>query len=184
MIERNKGFTNLSAGYLFPEVSRRRREYLEAHKDAKIISLGVGNTTEPLMPHISSAMAKYAEGLATQEGYSGYGDDGGMIALREKLSSVFYKGKIDSSEIFISDGAKCDIARIQTLFGSNVPIAVQDPAYPVYVDGSIIIGSAGEPLPEGGSKGVVYMPCVPENNFFPDLSVVKPNSLKIGRAHV
>lgn len=176
MIKRNTGFSNLTAGYLFPEVARRRREYAASHPDAKIISLGIGNTTEPLTSHISKAMADYSLSLATPEGYSGYGDEQGMTALREKIASVFYPGMAEASEVFISDGAKCDIARIQTLFGREVPIAVQDPAYPVYVDGSVIVGSAG-PAEETGYKGVVYMPCTPENNFFPDLSVVKPNSL-------
>ncbi len=176
MIKRNSGFTNLAAGYLFPEVARRRKAYAASHPDARIISLGIGNTTEPLTEHISKAMSDYSLALATPEGYSGYGDEQGMTALREKIATIFYPGLVNPSEVFISDGAKCDIARIQVLFGKDVPIAVQDPAYPVYVDGSVIIGSAGEP--EGsGHKGVTYMPCTPENNFFPDLSVVKPDSL-------
>ena len=74
MIKRNTGFSNLTAGYLFPEVARRRREYAAVHPDAKIISLGIGNTTEPLSKHIAKAMSDYALGLATPEGYSGYGD--------------------------------------------------------------------------------------------------------------
>ena len=178
MINRNNGFSNLTAGYLFPEIARRRREYAAKHPESSIISLGIGNTTEPLSPHIAKAMSDYALALATPEGYSGYGDEQGLTALREKISKVFYPGMIDASEVFISDGAKCDIARIQTLFGSDVKVAVQDPAYPVYVDGSVVIGAAGKMKADGtGYEGIVYMPCVPENNFFPDLSVVPENSL-------
>ena len=176
MITRNEGFANLTAGYLFPEVARRRREYAAAHPDAKIISLGIGNTTEPLPKFIAKAMADYSLGLATPEGYSGYGDEQGNTELRKKIAGVWYKGLADESEVFISDGAKCDIARIQTLFGRNVKIAVQDPAYPVYVDGSVIVGAAGKNN-GSGYEGVTYMPCTPENDFFPDLSVVEPNSL-------
>jgi LL-diaminopimelate aminotransferase len=176
MIKRNKGFSNLSAGYLFPEVARRRREYAASHPDAKIISLGIGNTTEPLPPYIAKALSDYSLGLATTKGYSGYGDEQGNTELRKKIAEVFYSGMATADEVFISDGAKCDIARIQTLFGSDVQIAVQDPAYPVYVDGSVITGAAG--ANDGtGYKGVTYMPCTPENNFFPDLSVVQKNSL-------
>ena len=178
MIERNIGLANLTAGYLFPEIARRRREYAAAHPEAKIISLGIGNTTEPLSPHIAKAMSDYALGLATPEGYSGYGDEQGMTALREKIASVFYKGMADASEVFISDGAKCDIARIQTLFGGKANIAVQDPAYPVYVDGSVVIGAAGSAKKDGsGYEGVTYLPCTPENHFFPDLSKIQPNTL-------
>lgn len=176
MIKRNTGFKNLTAGYLFPEVARRRREYQEKNKDAKIISLSIGNTTEPLPEFIAKAMADYSMALSTAEGYSGYGDEQGNSALRAKIAEVWYKGLASADEVFISDGAKCDIARIQTLFGSKVKVAVQDPSYPVYVDGSVIIGAAGKNS-GNGYKGVTYMPCVPENNFFPDLSKIKKNSL-------
>ena len=178
MIKRNTGFSNLTAGYLFPEVARRRREYAASHPEAKIISLGIGNTTEPLSKHIAKAMSDYALGLATPEGYSGYGDEQGNTALREKIAGVFYKGMADASEVFISDGAKCDIARIQTLFGKNVKVAVQDPAYPVYVDGSVVVGAATEAKKDGsGYEGITYLPCLPENNFFPDLSKVQTNTI-------
>lgn len=176
MIERNSGFENLAAGYLFPEVAKRRREYQAKHPDAKIISLGIGNTTEPLTPHIAKAMADYARSLGTAAGYSGYGDEQGNSNLREKIAEVLYKGMAKADEIFISDGAKCDIARVQTLFGRKTPIAVQDPAYPVYVDGSVIVGAAGK-AGKNGYKGVTYLPCTAENKFFPDLKLVKPNSL-------
>ena len=176
MIKRNTGFTNLTAGYLFPEVARRRREYQEKNPQAKIISLGIGNTTEPLPVFIAKAMADYSMALSTKEGYSGYGDEQGNTELRKKIAEVWYKGMAEADEVFISDGAKCDIARIQTLFGSKVKIAVQDPAYPVYVDGSVIVGAAGKNN-GSGYKGVTYMPCTPENSFFPDLSKIKKNSL-------
>ena len=176
MIKRNTGFSNLSMGYLFPEVARRRREFAQKNPDAKIISLSIGNTTEPLPECIAKAMADYSMGLATTEGYSGYGDEQGTPTLRAKIAEVWYKNLLDADEVFISDGAKCDIARIQTLFGRKTKVAVQDPAYPVYVDGSVIIGSAGKPF-SSGYKKVTYMPCTPENNFFPDLTKVRKNSL-------
>lgn len=177
MIQRNPGFANLTAGYLFPEVARRKNEYLKNHSDAKIISLGVGNTTEPLTPHIAKAMSDYALSLGTPQGYSGYGDDFGSSDLRKKIAEEFYPNEnIEPDEVFISDGAKCDIARVQTLFGRDVNLAVQDPSYPVYVDGSVIVGAAGANS-GSGYDGIVYMPCTAENNFFPDLSQVKKNSL-------
>ncbi len=177
MLTRNEGFENLTAGYLFPEVAKRRREYQQVHPDAKIISLGIGNTTEPITPHIAKAMSDYIQKLTTKEGYSGYGDEQGLSALRKKIAEVLYKDMATEDEVFISDGAKCDIARIQTLFGRNSKIAVQDPAYPVYVDGSVIVGAAGKASPDGGYEGVTYLPCTAENDFFPDLSVIKPDTL-------
>ena len=175
MINRNSGFENLTAGYLFPEVARRRREYLASHPDAKIISLGIGNTTEPLPEYIAKKMSDYVMGLATKEGYSGYGDEQGLTQLREKIAQVFYPGLVSGDEVFISDGAKCDIARIQTLFGANVR---QAEAYvgAIYVDGSVIVGAAGKNN-GSGYEGITYMPCLPENNFFPDLSKIEKNSI-------
>jgi LL-diaminopimelate aminotransferase len=175
MISRNPKIANLKAGYLFPEIAKRRREYAAAHPGAKIISLGVGNTTEPIMPHINAGLVEGARKLGTVEGYSGYQDEG-MAELREKISSVFYGGKFSIDEIFISDGAKCDIGRLQVLFGAGTKIAVQDPSYPVYVDGSVLAGAAGGWQGEGYA-GITYLPCTAENNFFPNLDLIPQNSL-------
>ena len=175
MVRRNPCVANIKAGYLFPEVAKRRREYADAHPGAKIISLGVGNTTEPIPPHIGAALVEGARRLGTAEGYSGYWDEG-LLELREKISDVFYGGRFAPSEIFISDGAKCDIGRLQLLFGREVGVAVQDPSYPVYVDGSVLAGAAGGHS-GAGYEGIDYLPCSPENGFFPDLSRVRPNTL-------
>jgi LL-diaminopimelate aminotransferase len=182
MIKRNPGFANLTAGYLFPEISRRRLAYLAAHPEAKLISLGIGNTTEPLTPHIDAGLIEAAKRLATLEGYSGYGDEQGLTALRERISAVFYGGQIAPDEVFVSDGAKCDIGRLQLLFGRDVEVAVQDPSYPVYVDGSVIIGAAG-PYQDGsqggqaGYAGIRYLPCTADNGYFPDLGDLPENGL-------
>jgi len=178
MLNRNKNIANLASGYLFPEVAKRRRLYAAAHPEANIISLGIGNTTEPLTPHIVEGLKAEVVRLGTPEGYSGYGDETGLTALRAKISEVLYKGIVSLEEVFISDGAKCDIGRLQYLFGSDVSVAVQDPAYPVYVDGSVMVGAAGS-VPAGatGYKGITYMPCTTENGFFPNLSAIPRNSL-------
>ncbi|GBU29379.1 L,L-diaminopimelate aminotransferase [Treponema sp. R8-4-B8] len=175
MITRNQNIANLKAGYLFPEIAKRRREFAAAHPEAKIISLGVGNTTEPIFPHTNKGLVDGAKKLGTVKGYSGYQDEG-MAELREKISSVFYKGKFSIDEVFISDGAKCDIGRLQTLFGAGTKIAVQDPSYPVYVDGSVLVGAAGGWI-GSGYAGITYLPCTAENNFFPNLELIPQNSL-------
>lgn len=179
MIKRNRNYTNIAAGYLFPEIAKRRREFQAANPGARIISLGIGNTTEPLTPHIADAMKRYVEALGTKEGYTGYQDDSaGIPKLRERISSVIYGGKVKPCEVFVSDGAKCDLGRLQAMFGAEVKVAVQDPSYPVYVDGTVMAGAGGkEPAGENGFKDITYMPCLPENGFFPDLSAVQKDSL-------
>jgi LL-diaminopimelate aminotransferase len=166
---------NLKSGYLFPEIARRRREFAAAHPDAKIISLGVGNTTEPVLPHINEGLVEGARRLGTVAGYSGYADEG-FEELRRRISEVYYQGKFGVDEIFISDGAKCDIGRLQMLFGSGVNVAVQDPSYPVYVDGSVLAGAAGAAAGTG-YRGVTYLPCTMDNGYFPDLDKLPVNSL-------
>ena len=175
MLKRNPCIANIRAGYLFPEIAKRRREYAAAHPQARIISLGVGNTTEPILPHIDAGLVEGARKLGTVEGYSGYQDEG-LLALREKISEVFYGGLFAADEIFISDGAKCDIGRLQLLFGAGTPVAVQDPSYPVYVDGSVLIGATGG-WEGSGYKGITYLPCTAENDYFPDLSRLPANCL-------
>lgn len=140
-VERNVNFAKLQGGYLFPEIARRRTAYLEEHPEMadRIISLGIGDTTQPIPPHILSGLVEGASKLGTKDGYSGYGAEQGMAALREKIASSLYNGIIDADEVFVSDGAKCDIMRLQQMFGPQVISAVQDPSYPVYVDTRYVV---------------------------------------------
>jgi LL-diaminopimelate aminotransferase len=161
MVERNKNFSRLKAGYLFPEIAKRRKTLAEKEPTANIISLGIGNTTEPLTTTICNGLTQATKKLATLQGYTGYGDEQGLPELRSAIAEKLYNNLVSPEEITISDGSKCDIGRLQVLFGAQATVAVQDPAYPVYVDGSIIIGA---------DANLAYMPCSPENNFFPDLS--------------
>jgi LL-diaminopimelate aminotransferase len=171
-VARNPNFAKLQAGYLFPEIARRRNAYLAEHPEAKIISLGIGDTTMPIPTHILSGLQTGATKLGTKEGYSGYGAEQGVGNLRAKVAEKLYNNLILPEEVFISDGSKCDIGRLQVMFGQAVTSAVQDPSYPVYVDSSVMMGQTSpvtDSTPKGQHPGVVYMPCNPSNNFFPDL---------------
>lgn len=169
-VVRNENFAKLQAGYLFPEIARRRRAYLEKHPEAKIVSLGIGDTTLPIPKHILKGLVDGAAKLGTKEGYTGYGAEQGNTDLREKIASKLYNNKVKPEEVFVSDGAKCDISRLQMMFGPNVVTAIQDPSYPVYVDTSVMVGQTG--LVDPATKqfqNIIYMPCTPQNNFFPDV---------------
>lgn len=158
MAERNPAFTRIQPAYFSHEVHARKEKFLKQHPEAKIISLGVGDTTEPFPLSIAEAMGHAAKRLSTREGYQGYGPPQGSAELRQKIAARMYQDKIHPEEIFISDGAKSDLARWQLLFGSGASIAVQDPSYPVYAEGSILLGS----------ENILYLPCKAENEFFPD----------------
>lgn len=170
-VERNENFQKLAGGYLFPEIGRRRNAYLEKNPKMadRIISLGIGDTTMPIPPHILNGLVEGVHKLGTKGGYSGYGPEQGQALLREKIAKVLYNDLIDPSEVFVSDGAKCDIMRVQQMFGNKVISAVQDPSYPVYVDTSVMMGQTGNQDPNSKQyDNIVYMKCGPENNFWPE----------------
>ncbi|KAL6989494.1 LL-diaminopimelate aminotransferase, chloroplastic, partial [Sarracenia purpurea var. burkii] len=172
-VYRNANMAKLQAGYLFPEIARRKAAHMLKYPDAQVISLGIGDTTEPIPEVITSAMEKRSHALSTVDGYSGYGAEQGEKTLRATIASTFYGDLgIEEDDIFVSDGAKSDISRLQVLFGSGVSMAVQDPSYPAYVDSSVIMGQTALYQKDVGYGNIEYMKCTPENGFFPDLSTV------------
>lgn len=178
MVQRNPHLAKLQAGYLFPEVHKRVQAFLQRHPEASLISLGIGDTTEPIPTCIVEGFKQQSEALGTLSGYKGYGREQGELKLRQSIAEEIYHHQIEPDEIFISDGSKCDIGRLQVLFGQQASIAVQDPAYPVYVDTSVILGQTSTFNKETGQyDSIVYMPCEPVNQFFPDLSQTPRTSL-------
>ena len=165
----NQNYNKLTAGYLFPEIARRTRQFLEQNPQAKILKLGIGDTTEALTPAIVAALHKGVDKLANVETYSGYCHEQGNTELREALVKHYQKFNVNlkPEEFFVSDGAKPDTGNIQSIFAKNNIIAVQDPVYPVYVDTNVIAGRTGN-VENGLYQGIVYMPCTEENNFFPN----------------
>ncbi len=167
----NENFLKLQAGYLFTEIGRRIRSFKDQNPDAKIISLGIGDVTQPLAAAIVEAMHKAVDEMSRRETFHGY-DDGhiGYEFLRAAISENDFKARgveIDIDEIFISDGAKCDIANIQEIFGLDNVVAVTDPVYPVYVDTNVIAGRTGPADEKTQYDKIVYMPCTAENEFVP-----------------
>lgn len=173
----NENFLKLQAGYLFPEIGKRRRVFQQAHPDVKIISMGIGDVTQPLAPAVIDAMYKAVGEMAKRETFRGYDDDGiGYRFLREAISNNDFRTRgvaIDPDEIFVSDGAKSDTANIQELFGLDSIVAVPDPVYPVYVDSNVMAGRTGSMSSPGIYQKIVYMPAVAGNNFVPDLPAQK-----------
>ena len=135
MTKINENFLKLQAGYLFPEIGRRKRAFKEANPDADIISMGIGDVTQPLVPAVIEAMKKAVVEMGNSETFKGYDDGGiGYGFLREAIKENDYKARgvdIDIDEIVISDGAKCDTGNMQEIFGLDNVIAVSDPVYPV-----------------------------------------------------
>ncbi len=168
MVYPNKNLEKLPSNYLFPEILRKTETFQKLHPDADLISLSIGDTTQAIPLPIARAMADAAHALAEPKTYTGYESERSSAPLRQEIASEFYKG-ISADEIFLHDGAKPDIGRLQAFFGPDVTIAIQDPCYPVYLEGSLLAGVRKE--------NIFFMPCTPENNFFPDLSRQKKTDL-------
>ena len=164
----NDNYLKLKAGYLFPEIARRVNAFAQANPDAKIIRLGIGDVTEPLPEACRTAMIKAVEEMGDRATFQGYGPDQGYDWLREKIAAQDFQARgcnLDKSEIFISDGSKCDTGNILDIFGNNNTIAVTDPVYPVYVDTNVMAGHTGPANETGEYDGLVYLPITAENNF-------------------
>jgi LL-diaminopimelate aminotransferase len=164
----NSNYLKLKAGYLFPEIARRVSSFAEANPDAKIIRLGIGDVTEPLPEACRTAMIKAVEDMGDRSSFKGYGPEQGYAWLREKIAAQDFQSRgcqVDASEIFISDGSKCDCGNILDIFGDDNKIAVTDPVYPVYVDTNVMAGHTGDANEKGEYGGLVYLPISAENNF-------------------
>jgi LL-diaminopimelate aminotransferase len=164
----NDNYLKLKAGYLFPEIARRVNAFAQANPDAKIIRLGIGDVTEPLPQACREAMVKAVDDMADRTSFKGYGPEQGYEWLREAIAQNDFKARgcdIDASEIFISDGSKCDCGNILDIFGDDNAIAVTDPVYPVYVDTNVMAGHTGDANENGEYGGLVYLPITADNQF-------------------
>ncbi len=164
----NNNYLKLKAGYLFPEIARRVNAFAQANPDAPIIRLGIGDVTEPLPVACRAAMTQAVEDMGDREKFKGYGPEQGYAWLREAIATNDFQARgcdIDASEIFISDGSKCDCGNILDIFGHDNTIAVTDPVYPVYVDTNVMAGNTGDANDKGEYGGLVYLPITAANDF-------------------
>ena len=170
MAQINDNYLKLKAGYLFPEIGRRVRAFAAANPQAKVIRLGIGDVTQPLTPAILKAFHAAVDDLGSESSFMGYGPEQGYDFLIDAIIEKSYNPlgvQLKSTEMFISDGSKCDCANILDIFALDNTVAIGDPVYPVYNDTNVMIGRTGDADEKGYYKGLVYMPCTEENGFFP-----------------
>ncbi len=172
MTKINENFLLLEAGYLFPEITRRVLAYTDKNGDNSIIKLGIGDVTEPLAGAVVEAMHRAVDEMGSSASVRGYGPEQGYDFLIEQIIKNDFASRgvtLDASEIFVSDGSKCDTGNFQEVFARDNVVAVTDPVYPVYVDTNVMAGRAGCADSAGRYSGIVYMPATPDNNFVPAL---------------
>ncbi len=167
----NDHFLKLPDNYLFADIAKKVNAFKVSHPQAKVISLGIGDVTRPLCPAVTEAMHKAVDEMAVKSTFRGYGPEQGYQFLREAIVKNDFLPRgvhLDTSEIFINDGAKSDTGNIQELVRWDNSIGVTDPIYPVYIDSNVMIGRAGV-VENGRWSNVIYMPCTEENNFVPQI---------------
>ena len=172
----NANYLNLRSSYLFSEIASRVAAHAAKNPDQKIIRLGIGDVTQPLVPSVIAALQKAVAEQATAGGFMGYGPEQGYEFLREAIVKDCFAGLgIGADEVFISDGAKCDVGNFQELFATDCKVAITDPVYPVYADANVMAGRGGAPDDSGKFAGMIYLPCTAENNFVPELPKETPD---------
>jgi len=157
----NENFLALQDSYLFSTIAKKVEKFTKENPDKKIIRLGIGDVTKPIVPACLEAMHKAVEEIGTQEGFKGYGPEQGYEFLRKAIVENDYQARginIEEEEIFVSDGAKCDCGNIVDIFAQDNKVAITDPVYPVYLDTNIMCG-----------RNITYLPVTEENNFIPQI---------------
>ena len=179
MYKINTNYQKLPGSYLFSNIAKKVNAFTEAHPEADIIRLGIGDVTQPIAPAMIEAMHKAVDEMGDAKTFHGYAPDLGYAFLRDAIVAHDYQARgcdISADEIFVSDGAKSDSGNIQEIFGLDNKIAVCDPVYPVYVDTNVMAGRSGEYNPNTQNfDGMIYMPCLEENDFVPEFPKENPD---------
>ncbi len=168
----NDHFLKLPNNYLFADIAKKVNIFKAQHPKTDVISLGIGDVTQPLCPAVIEALHRATDEMATASGFRGYGPEQGYDFLRDAILKHDFLARgihLDRDEIFVNDGAKSDTGNFQELIRWDNSIAVTDPIYPVYIDSNVMIGRAGIKGKDGHWSNVIYLPCTAENGFVPEL---------------
>ena len=172
----NKNYYDLTESYLFSTIARKVKAYSDANPDANITKLGIGDVTLPLAPSVITAMHKAVDDQASSATFHGYGPEQGYEFIKAPIQA-YYKRRgvdLDINEIFISDGAKSDIANIMDIMDNDNIVIMPDPVYPAYLDVNIMLGrkvlftignkeNGFKPLPDKSVKADIIYICSPNN---------------------
>ncbi|WP_302616594.1 aminotransferase class I/II-fold pyridoxal phosphate-dependent enzyme, partial [uncultured Desulfovibrio sp.] len=175
----NSNFLKLQSNYLFADIARKVASFKDSNPDSRVISLGIGDVTRPLVPAVVEALHKAVDEMGDAAHFHGYGPEQGYAFLRDLIMENDYKARgvnLSPDEIFISDGAKSDVGNFQEVFAQDSIVAVTDPVYPVYVDSNAMAGRAGEMEGRQWNR-LVYLPCVRTNDFVPDFPKTRPDMI-------
>ncbi len=154
----NRNYRNLKDSYLFYGISQKVAAYRAAHPELPLYRLGIGDVSRPLCDAAIRAMHDAVENQAKAETFHGYTPECGLPAFRQAVAGYYGRRgvRLQPEEIFVSSGASDELGDILDLFDSASPALIIQPAYPAYVDASIIAG-----------RKVSFLTGTPENDFLP-----------------
>ena len=167
----NEEFMKLPNNYLFADIAKKVNAFKVSHPNERVISLGIGDVTQPLCPAVIKAMHKAVDEMALQSSFRGYGPEQGYTFLQEAIIRNDFAPRgihLEPSEVFVNDGAKSDTGNIGDILREDNSIGVTDPIYPVYIDSNVMSGRAGT-LKDGRWSNITYMPCLTDNDFVPQI---------------
>jgi LL-diaminopimelate aminotransferase len=159
MLKINENYAKVDNNYLFAEGAKRVREYKEKHPEKPVISLGIGDITQPIVPTVIEAIQQATLEMANSKTLRGYAPYEGYDFLIQAILKNDFASRnipVEADEIFVSDGAKSDTGNIGDILDADNQVAITDPAYPVYVDTNIMAG-----------RLITLLPCTPANGFVP-----------------
>ena len=173
----NPSFAKLEKSYLFSTIAKKVAAYKQAHPDADVIRLGIGDVTLPIAPSIVEAMHTAVDEMGKAETFRGYCDDAEGYEFAREAVKGFYAGigvEVGLDEVFVSDGAKSDLGNFLDIIEPGSSVLIPDPVYPAYVDTNVMAAnhvvyahSSVEdgflPMPQGGVKADVIYICSPNN---------------------
>ena len=172
----NTNYSNLKDSYLFYNIARKTKAYLEENPDKRLYRMGIGDVSLPLVPAVIDALHEAVNDQATKDNFHGYMPECGDPFLRERIADYYAQRDVQLSaqEVFVSSGASDELGDILDLFGRDKTVMIMEPAYPAYVDANVMSGntivhiSAGEengflPLPDESQKADVIYICSPNN---------------------
>ena len=176
MAKINESILNLDNDYLFSEITEKTEKFEKENPDKKVIKLGIGDVSLPLVNSVIEAMHNAVDEMSKKETFRGYGKVQGESSLIEKILKYEYSKRgieFSKEEIFIASGTKGDLAGIIELLSVDNKVAITDPVYPAYVDANKLLGR----------KEIVFLEAKEENNFKPELpkehlTPVKPANLE------
>ncbi len=175
MIQTNKNYAALADSYLFSTIAKKVAQYKADNPDKEVISLGIGDVTQPLCPSVIKAMHAAVDEMASSATFRGYAPECGYDFLKKAIIEHDYVARgveLGMDEVFVNDGAKSALGHFGDILSADNLVAISDPVYPVYIDTNVMEGRAGELLKNGKWSKIEYLNCPRENGFAPQVPSV------------